>query len=293
MTSFEQFSALITDGVHDEHTGDIVAALGGIDKILTEYIRISEQHDDEDLLNAAQIEQITDIINTKHVETLWDKIYAMANLRDDTFHLSRSDTLLHRIWRNDQLVDRIIGFLFSKIPLSIYGIIILTFASIVSYDMDSAIRDQWWWSVLTLLWVAGTVIYFGLIILSCNVPAFLLMITGFDFWMKLYYAILGGVTKSIYIRRIDSPENANIIVDLLAIVYPLLIAAASLIEGYGSSWRASFGFSLLFAIVFTWRSCQYTWSSEDRYPERQLELWWGMSIGLKVRCQIPTVHSIQ
>ena len=122
MTTLNQFAALIGEGIHDDHTGDIVDALGGIDKVLLEYIRIAEQYEDEELLNAVQIQQITDIVNTEHVVTFWDRIYSMANLRDDTFHLSRHDSLLHHICGSKNMVERVIYILFSKITMICYAV---------------------------------------------------------------------------------------------------------------------------------------------------------------------------
>ena len=275
----ERIAELLADGIHDGHSGDIVATLGGIDKILTEFIRISEQYENEELLNSSQIQQITDILNQEHTQTIWDKIYAMANLRDDTFHLNRSDTLLHRICRNridKQTIDRLVGVLFSKITLTIYTV--LTFAAFIPrYQL----RGQLWWFIVEFTYLCSSCVYFVLLILSCNVPAFLLVISGFDFWVKLYYAILYGVTQTLYRVRNESDIYNIYTSGILSIVYLFVIITVSLIEGYGSSWKTAFGFTLLIAVLFSWKFLDFMWFSYDMYPEEEFVVFEGLSIELK------------
>ena len=61
----------------EEHTTEIVASLGGIDTILTEYIRISQKYDDEELLTEKQIKQIT-----KSVSRNYDTVGVFAKITD-------------------------------------------------------------------------------------------------------------------------------------------------------------------------------------------------------------------
>ena len=90
-----------------------------------------------------------------------------------------------------------------------------------------------------------------------------------------------SVANSLYVRRNESFLYAEITYDLIGIVMTLFVVEASLIEGYGVSWKASFLFGLLLSTIFSWRSITFTWlADEDLYPERELELWSGMSIGL-------------
>ena len=284
MSGFAGLSELISNGIHDDHSGDIVAALGGIDKILTEYIRISEQYEHEELLNTSQIKQITDILNQEHIQTIWDKIYAMANLRDDVFHLSRSDTLLHRICFYKETVDQLIGFLFSKMTMvtwAIFAMVIIILHGLSNNGiLTQDVRGNTLWFISETSLVVITIIYCTLITLSCNISAFLLVISGFDFWVKLYYALLFAVTNALYVRRTEHTVQEEIIEDLIGIMLVFVIVCVSLVEGYHASWKASFAFGLLLSVIFTWRSLNLSWLAGDRWPEREWELWSGMSIGL-------------
>merc|ERR1712087_112909 len=101
-----------------------------------------------------------------------------------------------------------------------------------------------WWFVAEVLMLCVSIMYYTLLILSCNRPCFLLIMTGFDFWVKVYYALMLAVANSLYIRRNNAVRNYEIIMDLIGIVFLLMVVVASLMEGYGRSWKASFGFGL-------------------------------------------------
>ena len=62
--TMDEFATLVHAGNHDKNTMDIVSCLGGIDKILTEYIRITQRYDEEQLLNEQQMQEIAQIIST-------------------------------------------------------------------------------------------------------------------------------------------------------------------------------------------------------------------------------------
>ena len=59
----ESFAAAVSDVDLSEHTTDIIAALGGIDQILNDYIRITRRHPEDRMLNTTQMTQISGIMN--------------------------------------------------------------------------------------------------------------------------------------------------------------------------------------------------------------------------------------
>lgn len=93
-SAIEELVVLLTDVNHDKYTNEIVMSLGGIDAILIEYIRITQQYEAEELLDDVQIQQLSDILTTESKsrgatsliagqmeeivpsETLWDQIYS-------------------------------------------------------------------------------------------------------------------------------------------------------------------------------------------------------------------------
>ena len=99
--TIHEFEALLSNTDHTEATNEIVAALGGIDKILREYLRISREYEGEELLSESEMHSISEIINrlnTKPVSSFWNRIYFRAKLKNNAFRLYHSDTLLHCIF---------------------------------------------------------------------------------------------------------------------------------------------------------------------------------------------------
>ena len=54
-----------------------------------------------------------------------------------------------------------------------------------------------------------------------------------------------------------------------------------IIEGFGGSWKISFGIGLLLSVCFSWLAVQYTLFAESYgFPEYEWEIVSGMSFGL-------------
>ena len=169
-----------------------MASLGGIDHILNEFIRITKTYGNEELLTEIQMNQITRSVSGEldtvgalaqatnneltSGATLWDKLYAKARLENDTFHLSLSDTVLHSIFAKDT-AERIIAFIFSKYTIIPLAIVCLPWITAIS--IYPAVHENTWFFAAESVFLCFCYLYLIGMILSCNVPALLLIISGF------------------------------------------------------------------------------------------------------------------
>lgn len=273
LPSINEFNTLISDMNHDHLTHEIVAALGGIDKILNEYIRITREYENEEILSGPEMQKIADIISA---ETIFDKLYDRAHLMNNTFHFSSSDTAWHSILADRKIADRIVSTLFSKctvtiISFAVIGWILCIISGLMWID-DLAI------AVVAFLLQAILLFFFVSAILSCNIPSLLLILTTFDFWMKVGYS--ATLTIIIFLEseewKIDDVWLATIKISAVGNV--LLVMNLSLIEGHHGNWKVSFIFGLVVSLAYSWAAFIATFdkSTEIKY----LELWFGFSIGL-------------
>jgi len=264
---------------------------------------ITRKYEDEELLNEEQMNQIatsvsssSDMIGalkgevfattTGETMSMWDKVYARAKLKDDVFHLSLKDTFLHSLCSDSKTADKIISILFSRYMIAaicLVGIPWLVMVIVGEQQNGHGIHSITWIFSLEILLLCSFYAFFILFILSCNIPAMLLIISGFDFWVKLCYVLSMSIAYSIYHHiHIDKSElNSMILEDLILILDIMAVIVASLIEGFGASWKICFGMGLLMSCIFTWFALQFTLFLEGfGYNEYYLELLPGMSFGL-------------
>lgn len=275
-----EFSDKLADANLDGHANEIVAALGGIHQILNEYIRISTEYETEELLKSVQMQHISDLISDNRAEnalnavpndhenninhTFWDKMYSMAKLKDDTFHLSRSGTLLHSIisTRYGDYVDRLVAWPFSKYALM--TLVIVTFP-LIGLSLLMGDDSHWFLSVWLIIQIIF-ILYLSLCILSCNKPIFYLVLSGFDFWVKIGYGIAAAICYIIYIRaeKTDSSSIQVVVVDVGAVSLVFVIVMVSLMEGYVVNWKLSFLLGLIMSLFISYQAIQLTLFSSDR-----------------------------
>merc|ERR1712154_695363 len=129
--------------------------------------------------------------------------------KDDTFHLSHSDTILHSMISNQHHADRLTAFLFSKYPVIALVICVMPIAFM--YFVDSSIWYHKWWVIMVVIVQIPLITYFVLLILSCNKPVFFLVISGFDFWIKMGYGVMAAVLFMIYFRKATDYSETQII----------------------------------------------------------------------------------
>ena len=300
----DTFAELVSNSDLDQLAKGIMVSLGGIDQILNEYIRITRKYEDEELVTAEQRQRISDLINLRSEspgnmtstletetrsqalaraldstveDTFWDRIYERAKLKNNTFHLNHSDTLLHRILGNEHITRCFIHFLLSKITIGILFIVIgfpLSFTIVFYPEYLKAT----WFAVLgfTLEFVYS--IYCIVLSLSCNIPMMMLIFLGFDFWVKLGYAVTAAIARSLHIRLLDYSSNEIMFWDMFSVVFIFVIIAGSLVEGYAVSFKMSFGVALVMSIISSFFAVQYTLFPGEE--EKAIELWSGASFGL-------------
>ena len=272
--SIDEFDAMLSNKNHDHITDEIVAALGGIDKMLIEYIRITREHENEELLSGPDMQKIANIVSTvptAPTESMWDNLYKRAKLMDNTFHFSSSDTVWHSIIFDQQVADRIVAVTLSRYMWTFLGIaIVILFACCFEMYLGAALAT-----------LAIIVPFLVLMILSCNIPSLLLILCTFDFWMKVGYSIILAIASGIYMRGLNvwSAEWITAL-DLNFVLIVLLIVNVSLIEGYHGNWKVTFIFGLIVSLIFSW--CAVLWTLNPyAFKEQQFELWSGYSIGLQ------------
>lgn len=283
-TSIDRFSETVSNANLDVHTADIVTILGGIDGILHDYIRISTEYENEELLTSSQMQRISDLIsdseraqtvrNDAVSHTIWDKMYRMAKLKSDIFHLSRSETLLHSIVleRHSHYVDRLVKWVFSKYALMTSMIVILPLI-ILGFINRGAWFSPVWLTVQIIF-----ILYLLLCTLTCNKPVFYLVLSGFDFWIKIGYGIASAVCLMI-LARVWKTTGTSIEImtaDVGAITLVFIIVMVSLIEGYAVSWKLSFCLGLVMSSFASYRAIQLTLFT-DKSDEVAIELSMGIT----------------
>lgn len=278
--NIDTFSILVTDSrdAINHHSDEIIESLGGIDKILTEYIRISQQFETAELLSMDQIQRISDILRYSEAppSTIWDRLYSKAKLQNDTFHLSRSDTVIHWIGNHHQNCDRLISFIFSKIAMLCASAVFFLWTLV--FSMDSHLQTNSWLFGLELVVITILMVYTMMVILSSNRYAFLLVFSGFDLWMKLFYAVTGGIASVIYAQRTEDHSNIVVFQALTFVGLFLIIVMASLIEGYAASWKWSLALSLVLSLLASWQAIRTTLTVD--WKESEFEIMSGVTIEL-------------
>ena len=240
-------------------------------------------------LDADKMQRIHDIISNEpnpvdslqiaadehHGDTLWDRIYARAKLRDGTFHLSRSDTLVHSIVSNEATADRIVDILFSKITICGFVCSMICWWGLKVLTGEGVVM---WYFVISMIFQPAFILYCLLLILCSNVSAFQLIVSGFDFWIKLGYTILYFVTSILYFVNVVSHPTTLIFTSLACVMLLCMVVLVSMVEGFHTSWKFSFALSLVISLITSIFAVRITlfWNG----PEKELELWPGASIGL-------------
>lgn len=259
--SIDQFEALISNTDHDEHTLQIVDALGGIDKILNEYIRVTRVHDEEQLLDDMAMQQIASIISLNEEPlSVYEKVYARAQLKGDTFHLSRSDTLLHSIGCNHCLVDKLMSFLLSKYVLICTWAAAAVWVPLVALygAVHAGNRESLWLFLMQFILLCVYIIYWLLVILCCNVSVFQMVLLSFDFWIKVLYSVSLAVAEALYQRQFEYEPETQYIQYMYSVIRLCIVIAVSLIEGYRVSWGIKFGMALCMSAIYSYWALYYT-----------------------------------
>ena len=284
--SIDEFDVLISGSNHDHLTDEIVAALGGIDKMLNEYIRITREYENEELLSRPEMQNITNTISAvpnAPPETIFDKLYRRAKLMDNTFHFSSSDTVWHSICTK-HTADRIVSALFSKYIVTVVCVVFfigMFCAMSTIWGMVPESHVQFLGGVI--LMTAPILLTFLIsAILSCNIPSLVLILTTFDFWVKLGYSIICAVTYAILLTRGSLVGVSGI---WLAVYYGfssitvLLVLTISLIEGLHGNWKVAVMFGACLSLVYSCLAITRTFNLND-FGEQELNLGFGFSIEL-------------
>ena len=280
--TIDEFSRTLADANFHGHANEIVATLGGIDKILNDFVRISREYDSAELLNSNQMQHISDLISNERTataegteqeqsHTIWDRMYAMAKLKNDTFHLSHSDTILHSIISNPHYADRLTTFLYSKYP--VIAMMLTLMPLIIMFIVDASILYRTWFVVAVMTVQIPVMMYLVLLTLSCNKAVLLLVMSGFDFWIKIGYGMMAAVLFMLYFRKAtDYSETQIIFMDIGSVALILVIVMLSFIEGYAVKWSTSFVVGFIMSLNMSRAAVLLTLSPEQMGMGNNLNL---------------------
>merc|ERR1712087_442202 len=96
--------------------------------------------------------------------------------------------------------------------------------------------------------------------------------------VKLGYAILFAVTTFLYFYHLSTSADTSVYVGiaLICMLVVSMVLLVSMIEGLHAPWQLSFAFSFVISLMSTIFAVRATFD----WPERELELWLGTSVGL-------------
>ena len=199
--------------------------------------------------------------------------YSRANLRNNIFHLNGSDTLLHSIV-GDRIARELTKVVFSRLT----GLFYVCVGSLwtLIFAIQPSFYGEMWFDILEHMLQIIFILHQLLLMLSTNTYALLLIISSFDFWVKLGYVVSLGIANGVYNRRIGA--DRIVFWDIAAVQYTTMVIAGALIEGHATSWKVSFGVGLGLCTWFSYNAVYYT--LDNTFEEHELELWDGVSFGL-------------
>eukprot|EP01083_Nonionella_stella_P116107 344759_1 len=278
---FEQYHDLsLVNNTNDTVTNDIVEILGGIDDILKTYISLSKRYTDDDMvLTPTQMEQIHRIIlaDTQIVPSI--DVNDVEDIdANKTYYFNRNDTFLHSVCCNDQIANKIIAALYHKLLLFPMWIITVIWVLITTFFHQVNPHQVTWFFILEVIYECGVICYFILLTASCNKKAFKLIVTGFDFWIKLYYSIMALVTDALYVRRAGYHVNEIVYIDLSAVMITQIIIYFSLMEGFNVSWKTMFALGIIVSCIVSLQAARFTiwFDGEEQY----IRIFEGVKFGL-------------
>lgn len=122
-------------------------------------------------------------------------------------------------------------------------------------------------------------LFFILLLFSGNIPSLLLILTTFDFWIKLGYSLGFYIAGFIVWARIGTDWWWVLVFGIDGVIMILLIVNLSLIEGFHGNWKYSFASGLLVSLISSTIAFLFTFDLVG-FGDVQLELWPGSSFAM-------------
>eukprot|EP01084_Bolivina_argentea_P028338 52686_1 len=250
---------LLNNKTNINATDKIVATLGGVDKILTDYLS------SENNLQLAQNQliQINHIIssattseNTPAIDTL-QQINETSNnnpttLRHTDYILSKTDTYLHIIFGIEN-GTKVINFLFGKPFTTLIGLLFLTFVIWWIFFEHSA----YFYIYEIIIALIGTLN--GIcVVMSLNKTLFEASMKTFSFWFKTIVAIQISVSDIIlvYVQNYYGDNYENYYLKVFGDVFEhsvvlILVILMSSIDGFQAPRQQKIGTNVVLSIGVT------------------------------------------
>eukprot|EP01083_Nonionella_stella_P096849 272293_1 len=204
------------------YTHDVLDTLGGIDKIVSDYITLTQSQHASIGLDPAQINQLHTSISTKltaqDAEEDFDRtklVYRFHTFNAGLYWLCQSQE------KRDQTIHFIYEYVYNWITIAVAIVCLSTYsicwqysASFITYDsIDGDTGSDTFFGIGIVVWVLANLWAF-LLTLSLNRRAFVMLIQTFEFWVKVLYSISGSVF-SFYIEHEPSRRTNKFILQVV------------------------------------------------------------------------------
>ena len=253
---------------NNDKTLKIVAALGGIDDILSACLQQKNQKMTVKMTQTT-LHRIEQILTTQYKHHNKATLNPLSVINQDQneegnnleYVFSANDTILSRICGISK-AEKIINALYSKTSLIVLVLSLLIVSGLFSSDNPMA-------KLLSIL-INGFIIipWFLFAIFSANKIAFNLLLRSFEWWLKAAYSLYFGVLGVIYLGQ---KEGYMDIVTIYGVFGAVHIVLASMFIGsfdalyhVGKGWKTSI--SAMAAFMFLFISINYQFllpESED------------------------------
>eukprot|EP01084_Bolivina_argentea_P053581 98362_1 len=187
--------------------------------------------------------------------SVWDKGNLDKKLDNFYYEFKIQDTLLHTCL-NKEFVDIIIYVVNHKITTTTIVLSLIGFSIVLSYyimHQASIVYQIYSIPICILLWIP----YCTALLLTVNKAAIKILIKTFEFWLKIYYAIIYCIfffaMIPSYYRNIANYGPLHIIADLLVLGFalPIAVTVISSWDGHHKNRCAKITFPAIIAFIFS------------------------------------------
>ena len=232
----------LMNGNNERNMRKLVEILGGIDQILSDYLK----PDSNMILSNDQLQAIENIIESKPSET---------NVADDkqsiVYTFNKSNTFLHSIF-GLQRGNKILNLIFNKLLW-----IIMALANVMAYIFSVMLEfDSFPILICIMLMLIGNVIVLIFILLSVNRNLFNRSIKHFVFWFKTLTVIqtltITTIIELVYEKEELWSTGYGIVLTFCMRLFGILcVIIFSSIDGYAASRGFKFIFGLGMSLLYT------------------------------------------
>eukprot|EP01083_Nonionella_stella_P039814 108303_1 len=243
-----------------KNTLELVQILGGMDKILKDYV----SHSNDLLLTNHQLHQIHDALNT---HSSLSRITNSPNTQDaekgDIFgdicyEFNENQTYLHSIF-GEQIATQILHVLHTKIARTIMSSTVIGYM-VLQFIPNTLILPIYVIVLSCILWIPFFIIYY----LSGNIKALKMILNSFEFWFKILYAVFYAIMTIIYEYHYGVTHGWHYpTLHLIAAIFqlitvPMLVLNISAFDAHNLSLNKKIFFSSVAAILFTFNVINYS-----------------------------------